>query len=118
MAAFPDRGSKWQVSNAGGMMPVWSPARHEIFYRTEDQRLMVASYTVKNGMFVADKPRLWFRGPLANLGLTANFDLAPDGKRFAILLPAGDQGQQETRSHVTLALDLFDELRRRVPPGR
>jgi serine/threonine-protein kinase len=116
--SFPDSGSKWQVSNTGGMMPVWSRARHEIFYRTEDQRLMVATYTVKDDKFLADKPRLWFRGPLANLGLTANFDLAPDGERFAVLLPAGDTEQPETRNHMTLALDFFDELRRRLPSGK
>ena len=28
-------------------MPVWSRNGHELFYRTEDQRIMVANYTVK-----------------------------------------------------------------------
>jgi len=116
--AFPDKGSKWQISNSGGMMPVWSPSRNEIFYRTEDERLMVASYTVKGDSFLAERPRLWYGGPLANLGLTVNFDLAPDGKRFAVLLPGGAPEPPEARNHVTLLLNFFDELRRRVPSGK
>jgi len=115
--AFPDRGSRVQVSS-GGMMPVWSANGHEIFYRTEDQHLMVADYTVKGDSFVAGKPRIWFGGTLANLGLTANFDLAPGGNRAAVLLPAGDEEPPEERNHVTLLLNLFDELRRRVPTGK
>ena len=55
--AFPDTGIKVQISNAGGMMPVWSRNGHELFYRTEDNRIMVANYIVKGGTFVADKPR-------------------------------------------------------------
>src|SRR5262249_26154134 len=51
--AFPDNGTQVQVSNAGGTMPVWSRSGHELFYRTEDQRIMVASYTVKGESFVA-----------------------------------------------------------------
>jgi serine/threonine-protein kinase len=116
--AFPDRGSKWQVSNSGGMMPVWSLNSHEILYRTEDQHLMVADYTVKGDSFISARPRTWSASPLANLGLTANFDLAPDGKHVAALLPAGDEEQPEAPNHVTLMLNFFDELRRRVFTGK
>jgi eukaryotic-like serine/threonine-protein kinase len=115
--AFPDNGTKVQISNAGGTMPVWSRNGRELFYRTEDQRIMVANYTVKGGTFVADKPRVWFGKQLANIGLTANFDLAPDGKRFAVLMPAQSPEPRETQSHVTLALNWFEELNRRVPTG-
>jgi serine/threonine-protein kinase len=80
--AFPDKGIKVQISNAGGVMPVWSRNGHELFYRTEDQRIMVANYAVAGESFVADKPRVWFAKRLANIGLGGNFDLAPDGKRF------------------------------------
>jgi serine/threonine-protein kinase len=108
--AFPDNGSKWQVSNSGGMMPVWSAKSHEIFYRTEDERLMVADYTIQGNSFVTSKPRVWYANALANLGLTANFDVAPDGQRVAALLP--DEATPEVRNHVTLLLNFFDELRR------
>jgi serine/threonine-protein kinase len=112
--AFPDNGTKVQISNAGGVMPLWSRNGHELFYRTEDQRIMVANYTVKGESFVADKPRVWFGKHLANLGLTINLDLAPDGKRFAVLMPAESPEPRETQSHVMLAINFFDEIRRRV----
>jgi len=112
--AYPDKGSQWQISNSGGTMPVWSPNGQELFYRTEDQRIMVATYVVKGGSFVAAKPRVWAPTPLANLGLTPNFDLAPDGKRFAVVMPAESPDPREVQSHATLALNFLDEVRRRT----
>ena len=112
--AFPDRGAIVQISNAGGMMPVWSRNGHELFYRTEDQRIMVVNYTVKGESFVSDKPRVWFGKQLANTGSSVNIDLAPDGKRFAVLMPAQSPEPRETQNHVTLVVNFFDEVRRRV----
>jgi serine/threonine-protein kinase len=112
--AFPDKGYRVQISNAGGLMPVWSRNGHELFYRTEDQRIMVANYTVKGGTFVADKPRVWSAKQLANLGTAPNYDLAPDGKRFVVVMPAESAQPQEAQSHVTLVVNFFDEIRRRV----
>ena len=98
--SFPDNGAKVQISNAGGTMPVWSRNGHELFYRTEDQRIMVANYTVKGESFVAAKPRVWFGKQLANVGLAVNFDLAPDGKRFIVLMPA-ESPQNRKKCRIT-----------------
>ena len=89
----------------------------ELFYRTEDQRIMVTTYTVKGDSFIADTPRVWSEKQLANTGITSNFDLAPDGKRFAVVMPADNPEPRETRSHVTLVVNFFDEVRRRVTQG-
>jgi len=47
------------------------------------------------------------------------YDLAPDGKRFAVILDtaAPEQKQKRTESVVVL-LNFFDELRRKVPTGK
>ena len=66
--AFPDKGGKWQISNAGGVYPVWSGNGHELFFRTGDNRIMVATYAAKADSFVPDKPRVWSDKQLANLG--------------------------------------------------
>ena len=79
---------------------------------------MVANYTVKGRTFVADKPRVWFGKQLANLGGAVNLDLAPDGKRFVVLMPAEISEPRVTQSHVTLVVNFFDEVRRRVPAGK
>jgi Tol biopolymer transport system component len=112
--AFPDNGAKVQISNAGGVMPIWSQDGHELFYRTEDQRIMVVSYAVKGESFVAGKPRVWFGKQLANIGLTVNLDLAPDGKRVVALMPAESPERREAQNHVMLVVNFFDEVRRRV----
>ena len=113
--AFPDKGKKWLISIRGGNMPMWSSNGKDLFYRTDDGRIMVASYTVSGDSFVPDTPRLWSDKRLANTGVTLNLDLAPDGKRFAVLMSADNPEPRETRGHVTLMLNFFDEVRRLVP---
>jgi serine/threonine-protein kinase len=113
--AFPDDGRQWAISTEGGSFPVWSRAANELFYRTEDQLLMVTSYTVVGNSFVAGKPRVWSDRRLSNTGLTLNFDVAPDGKRFAALMPLESSVPREPQRHVMLVLNFFDELRRLAP---
>jgi hypothetical protein len=96
------------------MLPIWSRNGRELFYRTEDQRIMVADYTVQGDSFLPQKPRLWYAKRIANVGNNWNFDLAPDGKRFVVLMPAEIAEARETRNHITLVMNFFDEVRRRV----
>ena len=48
------------------------------------------------------------------------FDLAPDGKRFAVLLYPDGTGEEEHKptDSVTVVLNFGDELKRGVPAGR
>ena len=96
-------------------MPIWSRNGRELFYRNGDHRIMAVTYAVKGDSFVTDKPRPWSNTQLSNTGLTMNFDLAPDGKRFAVLMPAEGQETTEAQRHAILLLNFFDELRRRAP---
>jgi Tol biopolymer transport system component len=112
--AFPDRGAKWQISNSGGGFPVWSPNEHELFYRSPDNRIMVVKYGGRDTEFSADKPRLWSDRRLYNQGVAPTFDLAPDGKRFAAMMPSGGDQPLPNQNHVTLMLNFFDDVRRRV----
>jgi Tol biopolymer transport system component len=108
---FPVSGGKWQISTGYGTTPVWSRNRKELFYRS-GEGMMVASYTTNGEAFVVSKPRLW--AGKKNMG--DYFDLAPDGKRFALLQP--EASEQKGPQHVTFLLNFFDELRRRVPAGK
>ncbi len=72
---------------------------------------MVSDYTVRGSSFEASKPRVWSNQRLFQTAFT-NFDLAPDGKQFAIV-PDSNTSPPEVR--VTILLNFFDELRRRLP---
>jgi serine/threonine-protein kinase len=114
--SFPDKGSKWQVSNGGGSYPMWSRTAHELFFETPDAHVMVAPYSVTNDSFVAEKPRLWSPKALVNMvNNVKNVELAPDGKRVVALMPVATPEDPSTQNHVTFLLNFFDELERRVP---
>jgi Tol biopolymer transport system component len=115
---FPGPGGKWQISTGGGVLPKWSRNGKELFYRTLDSKIMVVTYTASGDSFRADKALLWSPGQFTELGLfTYNFDLHPDGKRFAVLKAPGT-GQAAAMNKVSFIFNFFDELRRKVPPGK
>ncbi len=116
--AFPDKGGKWQISTAGGVYPTWSRTQRELFFESPDNQIMVAGYAVQGDSFMADKPRLWSETRLANLGLFKNYDLAPDGRRIAALMPAEGADAHQPRNHVVFLMNFFDEVRRRVGQGK
>jgi len=113
--AFPDKGRRWLVSNGGGTMPLWSRNGRELFYRNENSQIMVATYTITGETFLADKPRVWSEKQLANTGLTPLFDLAPDGKRFAVLMAPEGTAAPDGRRHVTFVTDFLEQLRELAP---
>jgi Tol biopolymer transport system component len=114
VSPFPGPGRKQPVSTGGGGYPIWSRNGRELFFLSPDWRIMVASYTASGGVFVPGKPRIWSDKRLLR-SPTQNYDLAPDGKRFAVVLAA--DGTAETLTQLTVLLNFFDELRRRFPPG-
>jgi Tol biopolymer transport system component len=116
----PSGSVKWQISTGGGRFPIWSRDGRELFYEALDDRIMVSTYSAKGESFAADKPHLWSDTQILNpLNITLwNLDLAPGGKRFAVLPRPEATGEQKGSVHVTVLLNFFDELRRRVPAGK
>jgi len=47
-----------------------------------------------------------------------NFDLHPDGKRFAVLKAPGAESQSVGNNKVNFIFNFFEELRRKVPSGK
>jgi serine/threonine-protein kinase len=109
-------GGKWQVSAGGGLYGLWSNNGHELFYESADRRIMVVDYAVKGDSFVPGKPRVWSDRQIFFPG-TSNLDLAPDGKRFAVLVLTESAPGEGSSVHVTMLQNFFDELKRRVPAG-
>jgi Tol biopolymer transport system component len=113
---FPGPGGKWLISTDGGTTPTWSRTHRELVYRTPDNQLVVAAYTVSGDTFRAEKPQLWAEGRIGPGTGQRSFDLHPDGQRVAVapdLAPAG--GQQD---RVVFIFNFFDELRRIAPTSK
>ena len=107
----PDSGQS-QISNAGGGFPVWSRKSSQLYYRSPAGALMAVDYRVNGATFAAAKPR---STPVqaTNLGVSMSFDLTPDGSRF--LITKSETPAAEGPVQVTLLLNFFDELKRRLP---
>jgi serine/threonine-protein kinase len=114
---FPGPGGKSQISTGGGLMPQWSWNGKELFYRTDDQKIMVVSYTASGDSFRAEKPRLWSPGQFTDRSFYENFSLHPDGKRFAVL-KAPNATEAPPIKSVSFIFNFFDELRRKFPAGK
>ena len=108
--AFPPpasaQGGKWQISNNGGTGARWSRSARELVYRSGDE-VMAVRYTVTSDGFLAEKPRVW----IAKLGGT-DWDLAPDGRRAAVVTPVRSGPARE--HEVVFLLNFIDELQRRL----
>jgi serine/threonine-protein kinase len=108
-------GGKWQVSTGGGGYPLWTKSGRELFYLSAGGavQVMQVTYSVKDGAFVPDKPRVWLEKNPSNMSAIPP-DLTPDGKRFVVLLP-DTPVENKPSTHVTFLLNFFDELRRKAP---
>jgi serine/threonine-protein kinase len=116
--AFPDKGGHWQISSDGGTSPIFSRNGKDLFFfDVPDDRIMVASYSVKGDSFVGEKPRVWSGLSVAlTMGgaVGAQYDVAPDGKRIAVAAYAGGSTQQDA-GHVIFLENFIDELQRKAP---
>ena len=104
---------KLQISNSGGAAPLWLPNGRELLYLAGG-KIMAVGYTTSGGSFVAEKPRLWADNVT---GVTA-FEVAPDGKRLAVIVPAVAREGSSREHTIGFVQNFFDELRRRAPLGK
>jgi Tol biopolymer transport system component len=119
---FPGPGGKWQISNGGGVCPIWSKNGKELFSRTlqPPYKMMVANYRLVGNAFQNDKPQVWSPGTFESRGpSTWTADLAPDGRRFAVLrIPETSANSPTKNDKFVLILDAFEELRRKINPAK
>ena len=105
---------KWRVSPNHGLYPVWSRRGNELFYSEPDGRLVHVKWTSDGATFIAGKPEPWspahITGPVGQFWM---FDLAPDGTEI-VALPAQPAERPKRSVQVTVLLNFFDELKRRM----
>ena len=82
---FPPASDKWQVSSGGGFQPLWRGDDKELFFCTEDQKIM--SVDIKTGSaFASSIPRELFQPPM-KLGFNYSYAVTSDGQRFLVSAP-------------------------------
>ena len=87
--AFPSLAGRWQVSRSGGSAPRWSRDGTELFFVSEDQ--MFAVPIQREPTFSPGEPRALFRVEQpASSEWSDIYDVAPDGKRFVVLVRQKD----------------------------
>jgi len=84
---FPDpAGGKWQVSTAGGMLPVWRGDGRELYYLATSGDLMAVPVTT-DPTFMVGKATTLFRTTLPAVAQGSTYDAARDGQRFLMAVP-------------------------------
>ncbi|HET7442229.1 MAG TPA: hypothetical protein VFJ47_13075 [Terriglobales bacterium] len=106
LTRFPNAGAKYQVSLAGGMMPLWSKDGKRLYYQAPDQRLNVAGIKIeKNSVQVGTRATL-FASNLPSTFDELSYDVTRDG-HFLML-----KYSTETSAPITLVTNWDAELKK------
>jgi Tol biopolymer transport system component len=99
--SFPSAGSKFQVSNAGGMQPRWRRDGRELFFLAPDNTLMALPVDLTAGFS--------FRAPVALFKVQADgnspvpqYSVAANGQRFLVNTPIGQPTGESSVSPITV----------------
>lgn len=115
--AFPGPGQKQQVSNGGGLQPLWSRDGKQIFYRSEDGKQIWVVDVKTDGGVDTSRPRLLFeKSGYVGGWPVRGYDLSLDSKRF--LMEKAEPRKPAPVTEVVLIQNWFEEIKRLVPSGK
>jgi len=99
VAAFPQPGGKWQVSQSGGTEPRWLGDGRELYFFDLDNRLLATAVSIESPNFESGTPQPLFQS--RSMGARIRYDVTRDGRRFLVNTPLPDH----SLSPVTLILN-------------
>ncbi|MCK5652839.1 MAG: serine/threonine-protein kinase, partial [Gemmatimonadetes bacterium] len=114
---FPDVTSgKWIVSHGGGLGPRWAHSGRELFYRTLDNEMTVATVEMGESFRVTDRQPL-FSIPLGfSLGtFVVLYDITSDDQEFIMVRAVGSA--EGVRPPMILVENWLEEVKARVGGG-
>ena len=117
---FPPTGEIHQITQQGGVFPLWSPDGTELFYRrprvNASTAQMVGVVVITEAPFAVGPERELPIKDFAVTGTSRDYDITSDGQRFLVLFPA-DQGDSDeaVQPQIILVQNWFEELKRFVP---
>ena len=111
---FPETSTgRWQVSNGGGVSPVWGPDSRELFFIDHGNRMVAAELRTTAGFEVVGlRPLFEVRGFTLDV-FHQSFDLTPDGANFIFLRPQSSSATG-TQPTVVLVQHWLTDLARRL----
>jgi serine/threonine protein kinase len=99
VAAFPQPGGRWQVSQGGGTQPRWNRNGRELFYMDPQNYLVSVDVEETTMGFQTGAARKLFQ--FHGAGGFWCYDVAPDGDRFLVTVPL----EKDLASPVTVITD-------------
>jgi hypothetical protein len=90
IAPFPAGNEKWQVSTAGGAMPLWRPDGKELFYAPLNMDSIMSVVVTLGPVPGLGQPQRLFSVPVNWAPPGYNYDVFPDGKRFLVMTQTQD----------------------------
>ena len=88
---FPNPGARVQVSNQGGMEPLWARSGRALYYRTGAGIVSVAVTT--GAAFSIGERKTVVTNEYVTDATHANYDISPDGSQFLTLKRAGAEAK-------------------------
>ncbi len=81
----PPSGGQWQISTAEGFSPQWSADERELYWVTQDNKLMAVDIDVTGDAPVVGTPQVLFETLFRSTPIQRNvFDVSADGERFLV----------------------------------
>lgn len=108
--SFTGSEGKWQISNGGGVEPIWSAAGSELFYRSGDTMLAVDVEQSPSFSF-GKSHELFTEAYVFGTTEAQNYDVSRDGRRFLMI----KRGTAGARPPLNIIVNWFTELQQRVP---
>ena len=114
---FPNVGDgQWQVSNAGGVQPLWAPTGRELFYRAPDGALLTVPVDPRGTTWSAGTATTLVAGRYyTSTFAPRQYDVSPDGQRFLMIKEGGGSDQTAAPPQIIVVQHWTEELKRLVP---
>lgn len=107
VAAFPQPGGRWQVSQSGGAEPRWNRNGRELFFVDPRNYLVSVDVELSTNGFQAGAARQLFQWH-GSAGQW-RYDVAPDGNRFLVAAAL----EEDLASPVTIVTDWMRKIENR-----
>lgn len=99
--SFGGGGQRRQVSNGGGMQPVWSRDGRALYYLTLNANLMVVEIG-PGAVLETSAPRILFETPVDGNPILSQYAVSGDGQRFLMMEVDRKGSEAVEQFHVEL----------------